>query len=115
MTLCRYPSILGGMQPSKRRLRLQLRASNLAAPAGSSFWSAPVVLDALGGASVVSVPCPLARIGVTSPAVMLLAIAALQVRQREVLHQSKLCCDCCSDVQRRLQGSIYQASTSLKG
>ena len=37
---------------------MQLRVSNMRAPYGRSFWSEPVQLDSLGGAAIVSVPCP---------------------------------------------------------
>ena len=73
----------GGVQPSKRRLRLQMRVSAMKAAAGATFWSAAVPLDALGGASVVAVPYPMARAALSaspaSPAVYLLAVSASQV------------------------------------
>lgn len=50
----------GGLLPYRRRVRIQLRASNMRAPYGRTYWSEPVQLDSLGGAAVVSVPCPLA-------------------------------------------------------
>ena len=37
---------------------MQLRISNMRAPYGRSFWSEPLQLDSLGGAAIVSVPCP---------------------------------------------------------
>ena len=48
----------GSAAPGRRRLRVQLRISNMRAPYGRSFWSAPLQLDSLGGAAIVSVPCP---------------------------------------------------------
>ena len=48
----------GSAVPGRRRLRVQLRVSNMRAPYGRSFWSEPLQLDALGGAAIVSVPCP---------------------------------------------------------
>lgn len=48
----------GSAAPGRRRLRVQLRVSNMRAPYGRSFWSEPLQLDALGGAAIVSVPCP---------------------------------------------------------
>lgn len=50
----------GGMPPYRRRVRMQLRASNTLAPLGRTYWSDPVQLDSLGGAAVVSVPLPTA-------------------------------------------------------
>lgn len=58
--LRRWPSMQGGLLPYRRRVRMQLRASNMRAPFGRTYWSDPVQLDSLGGAAVVSVPCPLA-------------------------------------------------------
>ena len=79
----RYPSMQGGVQPSKRRLRLQMRVSAMKAAAGATCWSAAVPLDAQGGASVVAVPYPMARAALaanqSSPAVYLLAVSASQV------------------------------------
>jgi hypothetical protein len=49
----------GGFPPHRRKLKLQLRASQMKAASGQTFWSNPVRLDALGGAAVVSVPSPL--------------------------------------------------------
>ena len=50
----------GGVLPGQRRaVRLQLRATAGAAPRGQTYWSAPVALDALGGAAVVPVACPI--------------------------------------------------------
>ena len=49
----------GGFPLQRRKLKLQLRASQIQAPSGRTFWSTPVQLDAVGGAAVVSVPCPL--------------------------------------------------------
>lgn len=48
----------GSAAPGRRRLRMQLRISNMRAPYGRTFWSEPVQLDSLGGAAIVSVPCP---------------------------------------------------------
>ena len=48
----------GSAAPGRRRLRVQLRVSNMRAPYGRSFWSEPLQLDAQGGAAIVSVPCP---------------------------------------------------------
>ncbi|KAK2078489.1 hypothetical protein QBZ16_003329 [Prototheca wickerhamii] len=55
-----WPSLPAGPEPSAAhgRLRLQLRASPLAAAPGQTYWSVPVTLDAQGGAAIVSVPCP---------------------------------------------------------
>ena len=47
----------GREAPGRRRLRVQLRVSNMRAPYGRSFWSEPLQLDAQGGAAIVSVPC----------------------------------------------------------
>ena len=72
----------GGVQPSKRRLRLRIRASNMRARSGRTFWSAPVGLDALGGAAVVMVPYPTASTAVhavDSPSAYMLAVTASQV------------------------------------
>ena len=72
----------GGVQPSKRRLRLQIRASAIRARAGSTFWSSPVALDALGGAAVVMVPCPASGTPaamIDSPAAFMMAVTAAQV------------------------------------
>lgn len=82
-----YPSMQGGVQPSKRRLRLRIRASNVRARSGSTFWSAPVALDALGGAAVVMVPTPThgtAAAMVDSPAAYMLAVTAAQVNKNAV-------------------------------
>ncbi|KAK9798969.1 hypothetical protein WJX73_003190 [Symbiochloris irregularis] len=78
----RYASMQGGVQPSKRRLRLRIRASNIRARSGRTFWSAPVALDALGGAAVVMVPYPTASTAaavVDSPSAYMLAVTAAQV------------------------------------
>lgn len=48
----------GSAAPGRRRLRVQLRVSNMRAPYGRSLWSEPLQLDALGGAAIVTVPCP---------------------------------------------------------
>lgn len=56
---CSYASMQGGFSPHKRKLRLQLRASQMKAGPGKTFWSTPVRLDALGGAAVVAVPSPI--------------------------------------------------------
>ena len=48
----------GSAAPGRRRLRMQLRISNMRAPYGRTFWSEPLQLDSLGGAAIVSVPCP---------------------------------------------------------
>ena len=79
--LCRWPSMQGGFTPKTRTLKLQLRASQMCAPAGQTFWSSPVRLDALGGAAVVSVPCPMQNSAhsLRSPAIYMLAITATQV------------------------------------
>ncbi|KAL6783764.1 hypothetical protein ACKKBF_B05705 [Auxenochlorella protothecoides x Auxenochlorella symbiontica] len=59
-TVC-WPALQGGLlQGGKQRLRLQLRASPLTAPPGTTFWSAPLTLDSQGGAAVVTVPSPAA-------------------------------------------------------
>lgn len=75
----------GGVQPAKRRLRLRIRASNIRARSGRTFWSAPVALDALGGAAVVMVPYPTASTAaavVDSPSAYMLAVTAAQVRHQ---------------------------------
>jgi hypothetical protein len=48
----------GSAAPGRRRLRMQLRVSNMRAPYGRSLWSEPLQLDSLGGAAIVTVPCP---------------------------------------------------------
>ncbi|PSC70464.1 Methionine gamma-lyase isoform A [Micractinium conductrix] len=58
-TPSRWPSIQGGLQPHRQRLRLEIRATQCQAPPGRTYWSDPVELDALGGAAVVTVPSPL--------------------------------------------------------
>ena len=72
----------GGFQLRHRRLSLQLRASQIKAAAGGNLWSDSVQLDALGGAAVVSVPCPMQ--GPAAPkarykSAYLLAVTAAQV------------------------------------
>ena len=81
---CSWPSMQGGFPLQRRKLDLQLRASQIRAPPGRTLWSSPVHLDALGGAAVVSVPCPMSG---TASAVLdhraayVLAVTATQVRQ----------------------------------
>eukprot|EP00803_Ostreobium_quekettii_P009393 evm.model.scf_204.12 EVM.evm.TU.scf_204.12 scf_204:78769-93194(-) len=55
----RWPWIEGANTRRHGRLRLQLRSSMAQAPQGGDYWSGPVSLDALGGAAVVQVPCPI--------------------------------------------------------
>lgn len=71
----------GGFPLKRRKLKLQLRASQICAPPGQTFWSDPVRLDALGGAAVVSVPCPLHKSpqSLRQPAMYMLAVTASQV------------------------------------
>lgn len=71
----------GGFSPHKRKLRLQLRASQMKAAAGRTFWSTPVRLDALGGAAVVAVPSPIqgASSGIGARAGYVMAVTAKQV------------------------------------
>ena len=74
----------GGALPYRRRVRLQLRASSMRAPWGATYWSDAVQLDALGGAAVVSVPCPVAgpahHAAPTRAAAYMLTVTANQVR-----------------------------------
>jgi hypothetical protein len=72
----------GSALPYRRRVRLQLRASSMHAPWGATYWSDAVQLDALGGAAVVSVPCPAAGPAHTLPdprAAYMLTVTANQV------------------------------------
>ena len=71
----------GGFSPHRRKLRLQLRASQMKAAPGRTFWSTPVRLDALGGAAVVAVPSPLQGSGssVGYRAGYVMAVTAKQV------------------------------------
>ena len=71
----------GGFTPKTRTLKLQLRASQMCAPAGQTFWSNAVRLDALGGAAVVSVACPIQNSAqsLRRPAIYMLAVTATQV------------------------------------
>ena len=78
---CSYASMQGGFSPHRRKLRLQLRASQMKAAPGRTFWSTPVRLDALGGAAVVAVPSPLQGSGsnVGHKAGYVVAVTAKQV------------------------------------
>ena len=72
----------GGFPLQRRKLKLQLRASQIQAPPGRTFWSTPVQLDAVGGAAVVSVPCPLQgppSSAVDHRAAYMVAVTAAQV------------------------------------
>ena len=63
---------------------MQLRVSNMRAPYGRSFWSEPLQLDSLGGAAIVSVPCPGHSPSYAQPdarAAYALSVTASQVRQ----------------------------------
>lgn len=78
---CRWPIILGNIVP-RQRLRLQVRASPIRASYGRTFWSNEVVLDAVGGAAVVSLPYPMDGLGVPvqeSYAGYIASISATQV------------------------------------
>ena len=76
-----WPSMQGGFPPHRRKLRLQLRASQMKAAPGHTFWSNPVRLDALGGAAVVSVPSPMqgASAVAGARAAYMFAVTATQV------------------------------------
>jgi len=78
---CSWPSMQGGFPPHRRKLKLQLRASQMKASPGHTFWSDPVRLDALGGAAVVSVPSPLqgATTATGARAAYMFAVTATQV------------------------------------
>ena len=63
---------------------MQLRVSNMRAPYGRSFWSEPLQLDSLGGAAIISVPCPGHSPSYAQPdarAAYALSVTASQVRQ----------------------------------
>lgn len=86
----------GGALPYRRRVRLQLRASNMRAPYGLTYWSDPVQLDSLGGAAVVSVPCPSAApsSALHNPrATYMLSIMANQARNPPALAGLRFCID----------------------
>jgi hypothetical protein len=63
-------------------LAVQVRASPYKATEGSSYWSEPLQLDALGAAAVVTVPAPLQGLasGTTAPnAAVVVSVTARQV------------------------------------
>ena len=98
----------GGVQPAKRRLKLQIRATNLKARSGSTFWSNPVDLDALGGAAVVMVPCPSPVDSpdamLDSPEAYMLAVTAAQVSSTilpSILGGRQACCRKMSNAMRQ--------------
>lgn len=71
----------GGFSPHRRKLRLQLRVTQMKAGHGRTFWSLPVRLDALGGAAIVAVPSPIQSIGSAAAykAGYIMAVTAKQV------------------------------------
>ncbi len=83
----------GGAFAQKRHVQLQVRASQRQAPAGKTYWSQGVQLDALGAAAVVLVPCPSAAIGhlgSVSDGAYMMSVSAKQVSP--AVPQSHLFC-----------------------
>jgi hypothetical protein len=102
--------------PYGRRVRLQLRASNMRAPYGLTYWSDPVQLDSLGGAAVVSVPTPSAAPSsqLHNPrATYMLAVTANQVNP--AMQQSHQGGDLLAILSRSLSWTRKQQNTGTQG